>query len=117
MAFNEYLLNRTRELIAQAHDKVEEKKMFGGVCFMVDDKMCVGIVKDSLMVRIDPALFDDILEKEDCRPMDFTGKSMKGFLYVDETALSSTKKLEFWIQLALDFNPFAKASPKKKKKT
>jgi TfoX/Sxy family transcriptional regulator of competence genes len=115
MAYNEKLGDRCREIIAQTEQNVAEKKMFGGLCFMINDKMCLGIVKDELMLRLDPNLMEELLEEEGCRAMDFTGKSMKGFVYVSEDVLHTRKKLERWINLALDFNPIAKASPKKKK--
>lgn len=113
MSYNEKLADRTREIIALSHKKVEEKRMFGGLCFMVNDKMCVGVEKERLMVRLDPALFDEVMEKEGCRPMDFTGKIMKGFVFVDIDALNTRKKLEYWVKLALDYNKVAKASKKK----
>ena len=114
MSFNERLANRTRELIALEHKKIEEKKMFGGLCFMVNDKMCVGVEKERLMVRLDPARYEEVMEKEGCKPMDFTGKVMKGFVFVDAGALNTKKKLEYWIRLALDYNKIAKPSKKKK---
>lgn len=113
MAYNEKLANRTREIIALTHKKIEEKKMFGGLCFMVNGKMCVGVEKERLMVRLDPAIFDEVIDKEGCKPMDFTGKIMKGYVFVDIEALSTTKKLNYWVQLALDYNKIAKASAKK----
>ena len=116
MSFNEKLADRTREIISVTHKKVEEKRMFGGLCFMVNDKMCVGVEKDRLMVRIDPDKYDEVMEKEGCMPMDFTGKIMKGFVFIDKTALNTKKKLEYWVKLALDFNKIAKSSKKKKKK-
>ncbi len=79
MAYNEKLADRTREIISLVHKKVEEKKMFGGLCFMVNGKMCVGVEQERLMVRLDPARYDEVMEKDGCRPMDFTGKIMKGF--------------------------------------
>ena len=114
MAYDEKLADRTREIISLTQENVEEKRMFGGLCFMVNDKMCVGVQKDSLMVRLDPDKFDEALEQEGCSPMEFTGKVMKGFVYVDIEALSTTSKLEYWINLALEFNKIAKASTKKK---
>jgi TfoX/Sxy family transcriptional regulator of competence genes len=113
MAYNEKLANMTRELIAQTHKNVEEKAMFGGLCFMVNDKMCLGVEKDRLMVRLDPARYEEAIEKAGCRPMDFTGRIMKGFVFVDADALNTKKKLEYWVKLALEFNKFAKASKKK----
>jgi TfoX/Sxy family transcriptional regulator of competence genes len=117
MAYNEKLADMTRELIAQTHKNVEEKAMFGGLCFMVDNKMCVGVEKERLMVRLDPAKYEEVIEKEGCKPMDFTGKVMKGFVFVDADALTTKKKLEYWIKLALEYNKIAKASKKPARRT
>lgn len=88
---------------------------------MVNDKMAVGIIKDSLMIRIDPDLYEGSLKKKGVRQMDFTGKVLKGFLLVDPKAIDLQEDLEYWIQLCLDFNPKAKSSkkstPVKKSKT
>lgn len=115
MSYNENLANRVREIIALTHDNVEEKKMFGGLCFMVNDKMCVGVETSRLMVRFNPELNAEVMEKEGCRPMNFTSKVMKGFAFVDIEMLNTKKKLEYWINLALDYNKVAKPSKKKKK--
>jgi len=115
MAYDEKLASRTRELIALTHKKVIEKPMFGGLCFMVNDKMCVGVEKERLMVRFDPAKYEAVMEKEGCRPMDFTGRVMKGYAFVDIEALNTKSKLEYWIKLALEYNKIAKPSKKKKK--
>lgn len=116
MAYNEKLADRTREIIFLTHKKLEEKRMFGGLCFMVNAKMCLGVEKDRLMVRLDPLKYDEAMEKEGCRAMDFSGKPMKGFVFVDADALNTKKKLEYWVKLALEFNRFAKASKKPAKK-
>lgn len=113
MAYNEKLADRTREIISLSHKKVEEKKMFGGLCFMVNGKMCVGVEQERLMVRLDPERYDEAMEKEGCKPMDFTGKIMKGYVFVDIDSLNTKKKLEYWVKLALEFNNKAKASKKK----
>jgi TfoX/Sxy family transcriptional regulator of competence genes len=113
MAYNEKLADRTRELISLTEKNVEEKAMFGGLCFMVNDKMCGGVEKERLMVLLDPARYEEVIEKEGCKPMDFTGKVMKGFVFVDIDTLTSKKKLEYWIKLALEYNKVAKASKKK----
>ena len=115
MAFNETLANRVRELIVVREKKIEEKRMFGGLCFMVNDKMCVGVEASQLMVRFNPEITDEVMEKEGCTPMDFTNKVMKGFAFVDIEALNTKKKLEYWINIALDYNKIAKASKPKKK--
>ena len=116
MAYNEKLADRTREIIAATHKISEEKKMFGGLCFMVNDKMCVGVEQERIMVRLDPEKYEEAIEKEGCKPMDFTGKIMKGYVFVDIDSLKTKKQLDYWISLALDFNKKAKASAKKKKK-
>ncbi|MCW3118445.1 MAG: TfoX family protein [Chitinophagaceae bacterium] len=116
MAYNEKLAGNVREIILQSQKKVEEKNMFGGLCFMVDDKMCVGVEKQRLMIRLDPAKVEELIEKEGCKPMDFTGKVMKGFVFVDVKVLNTKKKLEFWMQLALDYYKIAKPSRKKSAK-
>lgn len=115
MAYNEKLADRTREIIARTHRNVEEKRMFGGLCFMVNDKMCVGVEAERLMVRLDPERYDEVMEKEGCKPMDFTGKIMKGYVFVDIEVLNTAKRLEYWVNLALEYNKVAKASKKKKK--
>ena len=112
MAYNEKLADRTREIIALTHKNIEEKKMFGGLCFMVNDKMCIGVEKSRLMVRLDPSRYNEIIEKEGCEPMNFTGKIMKGFVFVDEEVLNTKKKLEYWVNLALEYNKIAKSSKK-----
>ena len=116
MPYSEKLAARIRAIIALTHKNVEEKKMFSGLCFMVNDKMCIGVHTDKIMVRFDPALNDEIMEKEGCSPMNFTTKVMKGFVFVGEEALTTKKKLEYWVKLALDYNKFAKSSKKAKKK-
>jgi TfoX/Sxy family transcriptional regulator of competence genes len=112
MAYDEKLADRVRERIAETHKNIEEKKMFGGLCFMVNDKMCVGVEQERLMLRIDPDQYEELLEKDGCRPMDFTGKPMKGYVFVDKAVLRSKKQLDFWIGLALDYNKKAKPSRK-----
>jgi len=113
MAYDEKLADRVRELIFLTHKDIEEKKMFGGLCFMVNDKMCVGVEKDRLMVRFDPAKNDEVMEMEGCQPMNFTGKVMKGYVFVDIDVLNTKKKLSYWVDLALEYNKVAKKSKKK----
>lgn len=113
MAYDEKLADRIREAVAHL-PKVEEKKMFGGVCFMVNGKMCVGVVKDEMMCRINPDKDGIALEKYGCRPMDFTGRPMKGYVFISGEGMKTKKDFDYWIDLALDFNKKAKASPKRK---
>lgn len=113
MPFDESLSNKIRESLAHL-PKVEEKYMFGGVCYMLNDKMCVGVVKDEMMCRIDPDLYEDALEKPGCREMVFTHRPMKGFVFVGHEGMKTKKQFEYWINLCLDFNKKAKSSKKKK---
>ena len=116
MVYNEKLADRIRKTLAKTKS-VQEKHMFGGIAFMVHGKMCIGIVKDDLMVRLDPLLYDAVLKKPGCRPMDFTGRPMKGFVFVSPQGTDSKKDLDYWVSLALDFNTEAKASTKRKSNT
>lgn len=112
MAFNEELAERVRYYL-KSIPNVEEKRMMGGLTFMVNEKMCVGVLKDELMCRIDPDDEIKALKKEGCRTMDFTKKPMKGFVFVSMDSLKTEKKLAEWLELALKFNPKAKSSKKK----
>ena len=114
MAFNEKLADATRELISLTHKNVVEKKMFGGLCFMVNNKMCVGVEQERLMVRFDPALTDEVMVKDGCKPMNFTGKVMKGYAFVDIDVVATRRNLKYWIDLALAFNKKAKSSKRRK---
>ncbi len=114
MAYNEKIADRIRVIIAATHTITEEKKMFAGLCFMVHDKMCVGVNEDRVMIRFNPNIQDEIMEKAGCSPMDFTGKVMRGYAFVSIDVLQTKKQLNEWIQLALDFNPLAKSSKKSK---
>jgi TfoX/Sxy family transcriptional regulator of competence genes len=115
MAFNEKLNDRIREALVNLPN-VEEKHMFGGTCYMVNGKMCVGVVKDEMMCRIDPEKYEEVLEKTGCREMVFTGKPMKGYVYVSEEGMKTKKEFDCWINLCLEFNSKAKAAKKKGKK-
>ncbi len=113
MAYNEQLTNHIRQALADI-DNVEEKVMFGGICFMVNDKMCMGVMKDEMMCRIDPDKYDEALEMKGCRAMDFNGKVMKGFIFVDEYGMKTKSNFKYWINLCLEFNPKSKSSKRKK---
>ena len=111
MAYDKKLAQRVRESLPRRD--VEEKKMMGGLTFMVNSKMCVGILKDDLMARIDPDVYEIALRKKGCREMNFTGRPMKGFVFVGPSGTSNKKDLKYWLDLALDFNKRAKASKKR----
>lgn len=116
MAYDEKLAYRIREILVE-QPEIEEKQMMGGLAFMVNKKMCVGVFRDELMARIDPAIYEDSLEKYGCHTMNFTGKPMKGWVLISPEGIDKVKDLEYWIALALDFNQKAKASKKKKAKS
>ena len=110
MAYDEQLAERIRRSFGRKNVLFEEKRMMGGLCFMVDSKMCVGVEKNRLMAHIDPEAYDAALHKKDCVPMDFTGRPMRGFVFVNPAGLSTESELDTWLKLALEFNPRAKAS-------
>ena len=114
MAYNLLLGNRIRELL-QDLEGIEEKEMMGGLSFMLNGKMCVGIIKDEMMCRIDPALYEEVLEKTGCHEMLFTGKPMKGWVMIEESGLQTVGDFNYWFGLAVDYNQHAKSSKKKKK--
>ncbi|QEH43796.1 TfoX/Sxy family protein [Chitinophaga sp. XS-30] len=119
MAFDQRLADRVREYLHAIKGlQLSEKKVFGGLAFMVKDKMCVNVSKDRLMCRFDPELTEQLSEKTGFLPMIMKGKELKGYCYVAPDGYKSRKDFEFWISLCLDFNDEAKSSkrdrPKKK---
>jgi len=102
MAYDEGLAQRIRESL-QARSDVSEKKMFGGLCLMVGGHMCCGIVGDTLMARVGPAKYPHALEREHAREMDFTGKALKGMVYVQPEGLETDSALDYWILECLEF--------------
>lgn len=102
MAYDEGLAQRVREYLHELKH-VEEKKMFGGLCFMVSRHMCCGILDDKLMARVGPDHYEQLLEKEHAFPMDFTGKPMRGMIYVKPDGLESDQDLKAWVHVCLDF--------------
>jgi TfoX/Sxy family transcriptional regulator of competence genes len=116
MAYNEQLANRIRTYLTSLPlYQFEEKEMMGGLTFMVNDKMCVGIIKDELMCRISPELHEVCVEKQGCRTMDFTKRPMKGYVMIDDTGMRAAKDFAYWMELSLEFNKKAKSSKRKKK--
>ena len=113
MAYDEHLADRIRLSLKNKQVQYIEKKMMGGLCFMVDDKMCVGVVKNDLMTRIDPDHYETLLQLPGAKPMDFTGRVMKGFVMVEPTGIDMDDDLNQWVQHCIDFNPKAKSSKKK----
>ena len=114
MAYNEKLAARIREAIAEIPG-VEEKKMFRGITFMLNDKMCVSVGDDEMMCRIGPDNHDEAAEKNGVREMIRQGTVMKGFVFVSSEVLKTKKDLMYWIGLSLAFNDKAKKSKRRSK--
>jgi len=116
MPYNEKMADRIREFFYDKGVDFSEKKMFSGICFMVDEKMCCATHidkrtgEDVLLCRIGDELYETALEEPDCIPMTFTGREMKGYVYALENGFRTAKGLTKWLQRCLDFNPKAKKS-------
>jgi len=113
MKFDLILADRIRLALAHISD-VEEKKMFNGITFMVNGKMCVGVSKDRLMCRINPENHNQALAMRGVLPVEMKGRPYVGYIYVEPAALGTDEDLRFWIDQCLLFNPQAKASKKRK---
>jgi len=100
---NEHLLNRIRETLIELDD-IKEKPMFGGVCFMVNNKMCICVREDRIMCRVGPDNYEMCLEEIGCEPMVHGGRTMKGYVFVDEEGYKKQKDFNRWIKLSLDYN-------------
>lgn len=115
MPADEQLVNRIREaLLNKGITDVEEKAMFNGICFMIKGKMCVCASNDELLCRIGPAYLE-ALEMNGVRGMIRDGKPLRDFVFVSEPAMKNAADFSYWIDMALDFNKYAKASKSKKR--
>jgi len=109
MAYSEHTADRIRQRLRNSN-VTEEKKMMGGLIFMVNHKMCVGLDIDKktgfdrLMVRVGKPSYDQLIFKKGSKEMDFTGSNMRGFLFIDPTGFDAEEDLDFWIEKALEFN-------------
>ena len=102
MAYDELLANRIRKLLKEQKE-LGEKKMFGGVTFMLHGKMCCGVVRDELVVRVGPGRYDEALIQPHARPMDFTGRPLKGFVFITSGGYETEKDLATWVNQATKF--------------
>jgi TfoX/Sxy family transcriptional regulator of competence genes len=102
MAYDEGLAQRVREVLEDRSD-VTEKKMFGGVAFLLGGNMCVGVVGDELMLRVGPDAYESALEQRHARAMDFTGKPMRGMVYVAEAGFREDAQLAEWVERGIAF--------------
>ena len=102
MTYDDGLAHRVREALRSRADP-EEKEMFGGLGLMIGGKMCCGVIGDSLVARVGPDAYDDALDEPHARPFDFTGREMRGWVFVDHAGLASDSALEAWIDRSLAF--------------
>ena len=102
MAYDEGLAERLREYF-QGRSDVEVKKMFGGICFMVSNHMCCGIVNNTLMARVGPRHYEECLNRKHAKEMDFTGKAMKGMVYVSPEGIEDDSELVSWVGICESF--------------
>ncbi|HEY8969194.1 MAG TPA: TfoX/Sxy family protein [Puia sp.] len=113
MPYSEKLADRIRiALMDMGVPRVEEKKMFRGLTFMVNDKMCISVGPDRIMCRVDPEMHDQLLEEKPCRTMVMKGREYKGYILVNEDDVAKKAELDFWIRQCLDFNERARSSRK-----
>jgi TfoX/Sxy family transcriptional regulator of competence genes len=116
MAYDEELAGRVRAALADRTD-VEEKKMFGGLSFMVAGQMCCGVLKNDLVVRIEPAEFDKLVAQPHVRPFDFTGRPMQGTVYVDNGTLADPEVLRTWVHCGTDYVAAHSAAAARRRKS
>ncbi|MCW8836780.1 MAG: TfoX/Sxy family protein [Rhodospirillales bacterium] len=102
MAYDENLADRLRDHLA-GHMGISERRMFGGICFMLDGNMVCGVINEDLMLRVGPDTYESTLALDGARPMDFTGKSLKGFVYVDGAFVAEDADLAEWVGRGLVF--------------
>lgn len=102
MSYDEGLAQRIREALQERQD-ITEKKMFGGIAFMLGGNMCAGVVDDELMARVGPDQYQEALRRPHAREMDFTGRPLKGFIYVEAAGIETDRDLQQWLALACDF--------------
>ena len=102
MAYDESLAHRVRRLLATV-DNIYERRMFGGLAFMLNGNMCCCVEKDNLVVRTGPDAYDDALTRPHARVFDFTGRPMRGFVYVESDGLAGETELRDWVNTALAF--------------
>jgi TfoX/Sxy family transcriptional regulator of competence genes len=112
MAYNEQLAARLRKALAHLPN-VEEKKMFRGLTFMVNDKMCISVSGDRLMCRIDPEIHEEVIKTEGCETVTMGGRIYKWYVYVNKDCVTTKKDFDTWVGLALAFNKKAKSSKRK----
>ena len=104
MAYNEHLGERIKRVFDEKKLDYTSKKMFGGLCILILNKMVVGIVKEEMMARIGKDAYDEALTKGGVRKMDFTGREMKGYVFIDQDVIDMDSELEYWIDKSIEFH-------------
>lgn len=117
MAYNEELAERIRSALGGRALDFEEKRMFGGLVFMVAGKMLVGVTRDELMARVGPEGQAAAIARPGVRPMDFTGRPMKGFVFITSEGYGSDAGLSGWLDNALAYTSTISAKMPKAKPT
>ena len=113
MAYNTKLADRVRDHLAHVPNiQIEEKKMFGGLAFMVNGKMCVNVSGENLMCRFEPSVQEEISKRKGFQKMIMKGKEYKGYCYVKPEGIKTENEFNYWIKLCLSFNHQAKSSKK-----
>ena len=115
MAYDQMLAARVQNSLEKYGLVNRTIKMMGGICFMVDDKMCVGVHQDRLMARVGPEFYPLALERPGCEKMELTKREMKGFVFVNPPGYETEEQLDMWIEKCLEYNPVAKSSKKRTK--
>jgi len=122
MPYDEYMAERVTRFFDSKGSNYFTKKMFGGLCFMVEEKMCCAVLynkkqeTDFLLARVGEEAKEANQNRDGAKPQSFTGRRMKGYVFVTPEGYDTDEDLEYWLSLCLDFNPRAKASKKRKKK-
>jgi TfoX/Sxy family transcriptional regulator of competence genes len=114
MSYNEKLAEKIRASL-EGTKNLTEKKMFGGIVFMINDKICVGVDKNDMIIRCEPEMTNELLSKPNVIPFDLTARPMKGWLLISEDGISTKKNFDYWVQIAVVTNE--KVATKKKNKS
>ena len=102
MVYDKKLADRIKKILQKCKG-VAEKEMFGGKSFLINGKMCCGVIKNDLVIRVNPKDYEKLLNRQNVRPMDFTGKPIKGFIYVNSKGCKSSVALSNWVKLGVDY--------------
>lgn len=115
MAYDEALAIRVISLLDQSGVQYTEKKMFGGIAYMIQDKMCIGITKEKLMLRVLDEEYETMLKEAFVKPMDFNGRVMKSFLFIEPQGYKTATQLKRWVNAGLQFGEKGVVKSKQKK--